>query len=181
MSMKNPRSLALAAAVLAAGLATASLAQTPPPASRPPAEGHGMGRMDMDPAARAEQRAQHLRAALQLRPDQEPALRALMASMKPPEGLREKMRGRRAEMAGLTTPERLDRMRARMGERQAAFDQRAAAIKRFYAALSPSQQKAFDAMGPMKGRMGGMGGHGRMGRGMGHGGHGGHEGPGADG
>lgn len=174
MKFPHPRPLALGAALLAAGLATASLAQTPPPAPRPPAEGHMMGgRMDMDPAERAAKHAERLRTVLQLRPDQEPALQRLMSAMKPPGDLREKMRERHDEMARLTTPQRLDRMRAHMAERQAAFDQRAAAIKTFYAGLSPSQQKAFDAMGPMHGgRMGGGHvGHGGMGRhGMDHGG-----------
>jgi hypothetical protein len=59
-------------------------------------------------------------------------------------------------------------MRAAMSERQAKFDQHAAAVKRFYAQLTPAQQKAFDAMRPMGGHRGGMGGgmggH-RMGRG----------------
>jgi hypothetical protein len=53
-------------------------------------------------------------------------------------------------------------MRAAMGERQAKFEQHAAAVKRFYAQLTPSQQKAFDAMRPMGGHRGGMGGMGGM-------------------
>jgi hypothetical protein len=86
------------------------------------------------------------------------------------------MRGDRAEWTRLTTPERLDKMHERMLRRQQAFDRKAMAIKKFYAQLSPSQQKAFDAMGPMMGRgMGGKMGHGRMGGhrgGWGHGDHG---------
>ena len=70
------------------------------------------------------------------------------------------MRGQRHEMAQMTTPERLDRMGERMKARQARFEQHAAATKRFYAQLSPSQQKAFDAMGPRGGMKGGhRGGH----------------------
>jgi len=49
------------------------------------------------------------------------------------------------------------------------------AIKRFYAQLTPPQQKAFDVMGPMMMMRGGMGG-GHRGP-MGFGGHGGHDGP----
>ncbi len=126
-----------------------------------PGPGMGWKRQHRDPAARA----QHLRDVLQLRSDQEPALQAYLSSMKPPEGARERMRGERGERADLTTPQRLDRQAARMAERQAAFARRADATKRFYAALSPTQQKAFDAMhkdtrGKMGRRGGGFRGHG---------------------
>ena len=177
------RGLALAGALAVAGAAASSLAQQPPP---PPAssatmahQGPGWRGERHDPAARAERRAQRLRDVLQLRPNQEPALAALVAAMQPPEGLREGRRAERQATASLTTPERLDRMRDRMARRQAEFDRRAMAIKRFYAQLTPAQQKAFDAMGPMRG---GKGGHrrGHMGFG-GHGGHGGHGGPGGSG
>jgi hypothetical protein len=117
----------------------------------------------------AERHAQHLRDALQLRPDQEPALRALMAALQPPAGERERMRQEREAGARLTTPERLDRQAARMAEHAARFRQHADAIKRFYAQLTPAQQKAFDAM-PMMGFHGhhGMGGHGMGGPHDGH-------------
>jgi hypothetical protein len=126
----------------------------------------------------AERHAQHLRDALQLRPDQEPALRALIAALQPPPGEREHMGRDRDEGARLSTPERLDRKAARMAEHEARFRQHAEAIKRFYAQLSPTQQKAFDAM-PMEMGHGmhghGMGGHGRMHGPHGPGGPGGHE------
>lgn len=148
---------AVAAALVLAGGAAVSYAQPAPPPDAP-----GMARPD--PAAMAQRRAERLRDVLQLRPDQEPALRAFTEAMRPPEGLRERMMERRQEMRELSTPERLDRMKAHMAERQAAFDRRAAAIKRFYAALTPAQQKAFDAMRPMgRGGMRPMRMHGGMG------------------
>jgi hypothetical protein len=158
------RSLVLCAA-LAAGVSGAALAQ---PASPPPGEGRAMqqgmtgpGKGRPDPEAMAARHTERLRAVLQLTPAQEPALKAFVAAMKPPGDMREKMAGRRQEAQGLTTPERLDRMKAHMAERQAAFDRRAEATKRFYAQLTPSQQKAFDAM-PMRGHGGGHGGgHGK--------------------
>lgn len=122
-------------------------------------------------AEMAQHRAQHLRDALQLRPDQEPALQALLAADQPTAGEHEHMRGRQGA-APLTTPERLDRKQAKMAEHAARFRQRAEAIKRFYAQLSPAQQRAFDAMRPMgMGRHGhhGMHGHGGM-MGRAHGG-----------
>jgi protein CpxP len=164
----------IAAAALSAAIPAFAQPAPPPPAG----ERAGPGRMD--PAERAQMHAQKLRDVLQLRPNQEPALTELMQALKPPEDRRERMQAARAEMAGLTTPQRLDRMHEHMVRRQQEFDRKAMAIKKFYAQLSPAQQKAFDAMGPMMGhRMGGkMGGHGMMGgpRGM----RGGPGGPGMD-
>jgi hypothetical protein len=50
------------------------------------------------------------------------------------------------EQHHLTTPERLDRMQAHMAENVAAFQRHAAAVKALYAALSPAQQRTFDAL-----------------------------------
>lgn len=158
MEFRKLGAVMLTGAILAGGVATATVAQQPPP----PAEGargdgpRGEMRQRMTPEQRAERKAEHLRTVLQLRPEQEPALRAFLSSSGPKGGEREKMRGQRQEMAQMTTPQRLDKMAERMAERQARFQQHAAATKRFYAQLSPAQQKAFDAMAP-KGR--GMGGH----------------------
>lgn len=161
------RSTLIAGAAISMLLSTASFAQ-PAPQAAPGAPAvaakseHGPGmktrRHHRDPAAHA----QHLRDTLQLRADQEPALQAFLTSMKPPEGAREKMRADRQARAELTTPQRLDRQAARMAERQAAFARRADATKRFYAALNPAQQKAFDAM--RKGKRGKMGRRGGFGR-----------------
>lgn len=150
--------------------ATASAAQQPPPPAAPsqPRDGRGEWRRP-DPEAMAARRAEHLRAALQLRPDQEPALKAFLDTGKP---AARPARADSAAVGAMTTPQRLDAQRARMTERLARFDQRVAATKRFYAQLSPAQQKAFDAMAPRghgKGD-GGKGGH--RGRGPGPMGHG---------
>lgn len=153
----NLKPLALGATLfcLAAGAATAQ--PMPGPGAMPGphgAMGHG------DPAAMAKQHADKLRATLQLTPAQEPALAALLASMKPPEGGMEKMHADHQAMAAMTTPQRLDQMLAKMDEHRAAMVQHVAAVKRFYAQLTASQQKAFDAMhaggeGAMGHRMGG--------------------------
>lgn len=171
------RGVIAAATIALTGLGATAYAQGQPAPQGP--QGQMGARMQRpDPAQMAARHAQHLRDALQLRPDQESALAALMASMQPPAG-GQGMRhgGMGGDHASMTTPQRLDMQREHMAKRQAMFDQHAAALKRFYAALSPAQQKAFDAMGPMGGGHKGMrGGHG--GRGGGHGGHGGHGGPG---
>lgn len=168
MTARSLRSLMLAGLALPFAFATASLAQdqaAAPPAGAP-ADGqhhhHGWG----DPAQRAqmmakhlERQAAHLRDALQLRADQEPALHAFLDSMKPPAGEMERMKKDHEEAAQLTTPQRLDREVAHFDERRAHMVAHVEAVKRFYAQLSPSQQKAFDAMGPMHGDHG-FGGHG---------------------
>lgn len=59
-----------------------------------------------------------------------------MADMKHPD---------RAEMDKLTTPERIDKMRALRTQRDAEMDKRADATKAFYATLTPEQKKVFDA------------------------------------
>jgi Spy/CpxP family protein refolding chaperone len=71
-------------------------------------------------------------------------------------------------------------MAKRTSERQARFQQRAEAVKRFYAVLGPEQKRAFDALHAMRGGMhgggrggmhheGGQGGHGDWGGGHEHG------------
>jgi hypothetical protein len=159
--------LALAGAI-ALSAAGASLAQPAQPAGPAPADGRGWRRPD--PAQMAQRHAEHLRAVLQLRPDQEPALTAFISAMRPDPAKMAQRRADRDQTANLTTPQRLDRAQARMAERQTEFARRADATKRFYAQLSPAQQRAFDAL--HQGRGGFGGGHGR-----GHDGHGG-DGPG---
>ncbi len=106
---------------------------------------------------RDEARARALHDILNIRADQEATFQAFIASMKSPDhgdhpggpG------GSRDELAHLTTPQRLDRIAAKMAEHQARFQQHADAVKRFYAALNPEQQRAFDALGAMHGMDGG--------------------------
>lgn len=151
----------LAAAALAALVASAGLAAAQP---APPDRAPAMERPD--PAAMSARRAERLRDVLQLRPDQEGALRAFVDQMGPRGDMRRRFDEDRQEMQRLTTPQRLERMRTRMAERQARFDQRAQATLRFYSQLSPAQQRAFDAMAPMGGRRGGGFHGGRRGHGM---------------
>lgn len=79
----------------------------------------------------------------------------------------------------LTTPQRLDKMQALKAERDAQMTKRIDATKSLYAALTPEQQKAFDAQGPGRFQRAGMKGEHRMGGKGGHGGErGGHRGMG---
>ena len=150
----NFKPFALGASLLLMS-ATTAIAEPPPGAMAGP---HG-AMAHADPAAMAKHHADKLRATLQLTPAQEPALAALMASMKPPSGEMAKMHGDHAAMAAMTTPQRLDQMLVKMDQHRAAMVDHIAAVKRFYAQLTPSQQKAFDAMheghgGGMEHRMG---------------------------
>ena len=102
----------------------------------------------LDPEAQA----QHLRDVLQLRPDQEGALQAFLKAMEPPKDMPPM-----PDMdKPMTTPQHLDFMLAMMDRHRAEMLRHIAAVKAFYAQLSPSQQKAFDAL--HEEMMGGMGG-----------------------
>jgi protein CpxP len=156
----QPRGLALmAAAALTLATAAAAVAQdVPPPPGPPPMadEGPGGGPPPMTRHHRLdpEARAQHLRDVLQLRADQDGALKAYLDAVAPKDW--DKDRPKReavdAPRKPLTTPERLDREAEHLARAKVRID----AIRAFYAALSPSQKKAFDALGPM------AGGHGPM-------------------
>lgn len=91
------------------------------------------------------QRMAALKEKLKLTPAQEGAWNSFAEAQRPPARTAGQPRPDRAELAKLTTPERLDRMQARQAERSAMFTKRADATRSFYAALSPEQQKTFDA------------------------------------
>ncbi|HEX7758263.1 MAG TPA: Spy/CpxP family protein refolding chaperone [Caulobacteraceae bacterium] len=186
MTARPLRMLLLASLALPFAFATASVAQdrpAPPPAGgeaqEPGMREHGMQGHGMmhDPAARAammarrvEHMASRLRDILQLRAEQEPALQAFLQSMKPPgddQHMRKDSMGRDGGKDGdeaehLTTPQRLDHMLAHMDEMRTHMVAHVEAVKRFYAQLSPAQQRAFDAIGPEIHGEHGMG-HGHMG------------------
>lgn len=165
----------LAATAVLAALAFPVLAQQPPAA--PPAAGatapegrhkagDGKERHERHQAHMAKRMAA-LKDQLKLTPAQEPAWTAFTAAMKPGE---RPAHLERKEMDKLTTPERIDRMRALRSQHAAEADHRGEATKTFYAALTPEQQKTFDAQAHHGPRMGGMrGGEGHHGHGGMHG------------
>ena len=125
-----------------------------------PQAGH-MGRHD--PAkmqASIAKRQAELKAQLKITPAQEGAWTAYTAALQPPAHGARPTPEQRAEFDKLSTPERIDKMRAlrtqRMADMAAAMDKRDEATKAFYAALTPAQQKTFDAEhkkhGPREGR-----------------------------
>ena len=124
--------------------------------------------------ARMAERQARLKADLNLSPEQEPAWNAFVARMdaaKASHGQRGQRE--RTNWSELSTPERLDKMQARMAEREAAMNQRFEAIKSFYANLNAEQQKVFDSqrMGSFH-RAGMKGGHHQGGHKHQHGGKG---------
>jgi periplasmic protein CpxP/Spy len=161
--MKKIQHLIIAACLATLGLSAG--AQTPQPGVVAPsgptpmmAPGGGRPMMQEHMARMQQRRAQRdaaLKQILQITPAQEAAWNTWVEARRPPTNMQ---RPNRAEFAQLTTPERIDRMRARRAERIAEMDRRADATKTFYAALTPAQQKAFDALSARRMERGSSGG-----------------------
>ncbi len=152
-------SLVLAGLLASAGFATFAQSASQD-ASRTPAtaassaqhhHGHGGKHGKWDPAKRdamVAKRQAELKTKLKITADQEGAWTSFTAAMKPAARMAHQ-RPDHAELDKLTTPERIDKMRAlrtqHMSERTAAMDKRADATKAFYATLNADQKKVFDA------------------------------------
>lgn len=151
---------AAAAAPAVAAIAAPAPAAEAAPAARAGARAHyrnhhrGHHRMQMmhgdqaqgaSSASWQERRAAHqvqLKEQLQLSPAQAMAWAEFTAAMEhTPSHARLGWEG----MEQLTTPERIDRMRAMQAQRAADMDRRGDAVKAFYTQLNPTQQKTFDA------------------------------------
>jgi periplasmic protein CpxP/Spy len=117
-----------------------------------------------------------LKAALKITPEQESAWITYTTVMQSQANMAGSKMGVRydpkveADMAKLTTPERIDKLRALRAERMtmmnAEMDKRGAATKAFYAVLSSEQKTVFDSLAIQRGRHGEhgkKGGHGHMG------------------
>ena len=139
----------LIVSAIALGLSASALAAdaTTCDTMGPMMQGRGMGRMD--PAkhaehmkARMEQRHTALHHKLKLTPEQEPAWKEFIAGAKPPMMGPQTMR---ADMMKLSAPARMEKMLEHMKARQAHMETRLEALKKFYAVLTPEQQKIFDA------------------------------------
>ena len=105
-----------------------------------------------------------LKAKLKITPAQEGAWSSYTAAMQPPAGMGVHPYAQHADMDKLTSPERVDKMRAlraeRMGQMNAEMDKRGNATKALYAALTPEQQKVFDAEHQRRSEHGNHRGHG---------------------
>ena len=162
------KSLVIAGLLATAGFAAYS--QSPGGKGMMDCDGGGrMGHMNTERMEKMmTKRADDLKAKLKITPAQEGAWTAFTTTMKPSGDMMMGKRPDMAEMAKLTTPERIDKMRALRTQRSAdmnsAMDKREEATKTFYATLTADQKKVFDAE---HARMGGHGGrgdhHGHMG------------------
>lgn len=131
--------------VLASAIAAAATTAAAQPGGAPPHDAAPSAEMKARHEAMKKQHLDDLRIILRLRPDQEPALAALVASHEP----------KRLEMKppapASTTPERLEAMGRHEAEMRAQHEQMRQALLKFYAALSPDQQKVFDALQRLNG------------------------------
>ncbi len=160
--------LLLASLIAACGfsaLAQTTPAATPAPgASQPGAQRGMMHRDQMDPAKMQERMAKRqaeLKDKLKITAAQEGAWTSFTTAMKPPADMGKRRADMRAEMEKLSTPERIDKMKALRSQRDAEMDKRADAVKTFYAVLSPDQKKVFDAQRMQRGGERHHGHHGR--------------------
>ncbi len=118
----------------------------------------------------AAKRQADLKAKLKITASQEGAWTNFTAAMQPPALAMDwkKHQEDRAAMEKLTTPERIDKMRAlrteRMATMNANMDKRAEATKAFYATLTSEQKAVFDAVTMRGDRKGGRGHEGMGGR-----------------
>jgi Spy/CpxP family protein refolding chaperone len=155
------------AAVLGLGLVVSAAAQDRGPG--PGGAGPGPRGADRQKLFedRQHSREQRLHDLLQIKPDQEPAFRTFVSSLeqaRPERGQRKRgPGGAQGDRETLTAPQRLDRQAQRLADAQQRLQKEAAAVKTFYAVLTPEQRKSFDAMGGVGlgrghgfGRRGGM-------------------------
>jgi protein CpxP len=149
------------APVAAAVLALAGFAAQAQPS--PPAAAGSAPHMQERMHERMQRRMEGFKKILQITPAQEGAWNAWASAMKPSAQVMQDHRKQREELARMTTPERIDRMRQLRVERNAQMDKRFDATKTFYAQLSAPQQKAFDEASlrflARHGRGGDRGGH----------------------
>ena len=110
----------------------------------PAAHKHG-GRHPHIIVMRGQDRSEQLRTLLQLRPEQDGALKAFVEAVAPPKDGGPMRRADRVAPPR-TTGERLAEMEARMVEHQADTRRRIAATRTFYDQHDARQKKVFDAM-----------------------------------
>lgn len=145
------KTLTMATLLAAAGLTayaadTSTAPAAPMDGSHAKEHGHRIDPAKME--AMHAKRSAELKAKLKITPQQEGAWNDFAAAMKPP-ARDAANRPDRAALEKMTTPERLEKMKAmrtqHMSDMNAAMEKRDAATKTFYAALTPDQQKVFDA------------------------------------
>ena len=136
---------AMTAAIGSIGSTTVMAAETGDKAN---AGGPHKGWQNMTPEQMREKMAQHqaaLHDKLKLTAAQEPAWKNYVAASTPTGGKDGKAGwGNRAEMDKLSAPERMEKQLAMSREHEARLSARLAALKPFYAVLTPEQKQIFN-------------------------------------
>ena len=123
------------------GIATAGIAAIALPVFAKQNECHAQHR---DPAkfqAMLQKRQTELHAKLKLSTEQEAAWKTFTQSMAPSSGWGKQDR---AQLSSLHAPERMEKMLAQMKQHETSMGEHLGAVKTFYTALTPEQQKVFD-------------------------------------
>lgn len=146
------RHLLVAGLVGSLGMAAIAQSQTAPATAtqapqqtmreRPPADAARADQRRDRMKQKIERKLGRLKQELKITSAQDPAWNAWTGALQPGAKLQ---RPSRDEMAALSTPERIDRLRATRAERMAEMDRRLDATKSFYATLDAQQKKVFDA------------------------------------
>ena len=126
------------------GLTTSAVAQWNSPSDGGPGMGRDSGRMEQ----MREKRQTALHDKLKLSAGQEKAWQAFIAEGKE---LHPKKRHDPLEFAGLTAPQRMEKMLDRMRDHEGRMEKMLGALKTFYAVLTPQQQRTFDDSMPRPG------------------------------
>jgi Spy/CpxP family protein refolding chaperone len=129
--------------VLTAAFAAGAQAQSAPAADsgKPAAQHEKMDHAKMQ--AMMQKHIAELHDKLKLTPQQEPAWKTFIDAVKPGEMKMPSEQDRKA-MDQLSAPDRMEKHLQMMKERMAKMESRLAALKTFYATLTPEQQKTFD-------------------------------------
>ena len=154
--------LAQATAPTAQPTATTPATTIATPASKEANGRRGHTGMDRHNPAQTQERIAtrqaELKDKLKITAAQEPVWSTYTAAMTPQAGTiqnRQAWHAQHEDMQKLPTPERIDKMRAlrtqHMAEMTQTMEQRGDATKAFYAALTPEQQKTFDAEASQRG------------------------------
>lgn len=147
--MKSIRHLAALIGALGFAFSAAQVALADPPSQPPHVAMQGRADADMVQHRQAQMQrlANLIHDALALRPDQEASWRTFTASMtRPAEMMMQHGEGAQDQAMMATAPQMLDQMAERMNRQQAEFARHAAAVRQFYAVLSPTQKRTFDAL-----------------------------------
>lgn len=140
--MKRYFAMTAMVAAFGSGLSTQAMAADSAP---PPPDGQKPGWQDMSTEKMRERMAKRqaaLHDQLKLTPAQEPAWKTYLAAMVPPP--MSKVEHDPAMMDKMTAPERMEKMLEMTKGRETLITSHLAALKTFYAVLTPSQQQIFD-------------------------------------